>query len=109
MGKGGTELFDWADEAHARNTDPHTSHDAAHSIPSEKIRLSQQHILNILKTYGPLTDTKIFERIQIKMSPSGARSRRAELVDHRLVVDTGVRERLVSGRLSIVWGVAATP
>jgi len=36
-------------------------------------------------------------------SPSGVRSRRAELVVLGLVEDTGLRRKLVSGRNAIVW------
>jgi hypothetical protein len=41
-----------------------------------------------------------------RASESGIRSRRAELVDRGLVVDTGRRIRLESGRYAIVWGRA---
>jgi len=36
-------------------------------------------------------------------SPSGVRSRRAELVVLGLVEDTGTKRKLVSGRNAIVW------
>ncbi len=39
-------------------------------------------------------------------SPSGLRTRRKELVDAGLVVDTGRRGTLRSGRLSIIWAAA---
>lgn len=95
-------------EAHARNTDPETSHAAARSITSERIRASQQIVLSILKTYGPLTDEDIWSYVlglghRGHLSPSGARTRRSELVALGRVRDTGERKTLASGRQAIVW------
>ena len=41
-----------------------------------------------------------------KASDSGIRSRRSELAATGLVIDTGDRKKMASGRMSIVWGVA---
>lgn len=94
------------DIARARNPDPATSYAAADSVT--RIRLSQAHILGIIKDHGPITDNEIFARLEIKLSPSGARTRRAELVDRGLVKDSGSRERLESGRMSILWEAVST-
>lgn len=97
------------DEPVARNTDPDTSWEAARSIPRERIRRSQQAILTILQWRGPSTDEGIWDRLARKdldaprMSPSGARTRRSELVAMGKVRDSGKRERLQSGRQAIVW------
>ena len=87
----------------ARNTDPETSHDAASSV--RDIRASHQIILNILnRASTPLTDEDIYQHIlKGRMSTSGARTRRRELVDLALVEDSGIRKTLPSGRKSICW------
>ncbi|MHC5840021.1 hypothetical protein ACYTYC_09450, partial [Streptococcus pyogenes] len=48
-------------DAHARHTDPETSHEAAASIGEDKIRASQQAVLMILLRFGPMTDSKLIE------------------------------------------------
>jgi hypothetical protein len=97
---------------HARTTDPATSHDAAASV--NNVTKTQNRILDLLAT--PMTDQKLVEEYQWwsvgntdyvpAASESGIRSRRAELVSKGLVVDTGDRTLLRSGRRAIVWGVA---
>lgn len=93
----------------ARRTDPLTSHLAAASITSERIRKSQAEVLQLL-ALGPSCDEGIAERAltyNVRQSPSGLRTRRNELVDLGQVIDSGERVRLRSGRMSIVWGLAA--
>lgn len=96
--------------AHARATDPETSHAAAASIPSEKLRVSQQTILELLRLQGPMDDRTIgdvYNMLDLPFqSESGLRTRRAELVRLGLVVDTGDRVVLPSGRKAIVWSAA---
>lgn len=90
----------------ARRTDPDTSWAAARSIPEDQLRESQRVILTILRLNGPLTDEQIAERLddfQHTISPSGARTRRAELVAAGYVRDSGKRTRMSSGRMAIVW------
>lgn len=100
-----------ADEmrAHARNTDPTTSHAAARSVRNQTD--THERILDLLERFGDATDEElvIYWR-QMRdladwpaISPSGLRSRRAELVDLGLVVDTGRRGKTASGRSCIVW------
>lgn len=91
-------------EAVARTTDPITSHLAAASVTG--IRASQRMILGALQRHGPGTDEDIYEWLRLeghKISLSGARTRRSELVRLGLVRDSGEKRRLHSGRLSIVW------
>lgn len=93
--------------AHARKTDPTTSHAAAASV--KDITTTQEFILMAL--HKPLTDVALVSAYRAyKSAPpaseSGIRSRRSELVALGKVVDTGARERLESGRQAIVWSVA---
>lgn len=92
----------------ARRTDPETSHEAAASQTSAHVRASQQAILTVLRALGPMTDESIFAALRASedapmMSPSGARTRRSELVGLGFVEDSDMKERLPSGRYSIVW------
>jgi hypothetical protein len=91
------------DRAVARRTDPGTSWAAANSLDPTVLRSSQRAVLTILQDIGPMTDAELCARMAPAMSPSGARSRRSELVAKGLVYDTGKRERLHSGRWAIVW------
>ena len=106
------ELFAGQPRAHARRTDPHTSHQAAASVA--RIRESQQFILGVLREYGAqgcgMVDDELIMAANSKaagrrMSVSGIRTRRSELVQLGLVRDSGKRKRLPSGRLSIIWAV----
>jgi hypothetical protein len=98
-------------EAHARNSDPETSHQAAASI--DKLRVRQDEVLQVIRVFGPMTDTELVkvhaelaDDLYQPQSPSGIRTRRSELVTRRLVRDSGARERLASGRMAIVWEAA---
>lgn len=87
-----------------RYTDPQTSHDAANSV--ENLTVVKQHILKILKR--PRTDVELLEAYRnLKTAPrasdSGLRTRRSELVDLGLVIDSGMRKQLESGRFAVVW------
>jgi len=92
----------------ARNTDPQTSHDAADSV--RETTATQNGILRVL-AHKPQTDVQIIEAYRKiyflpKASESGIRSRRAELVERGLVKDSGLREKMPSGRFAIVWRTA---
>lgn len=92
--------------ARARYTDPLTSHQAARSIREEDLREQQRVILRLLREIGPLTDERILvwlHRNDYMLSPSGARTRRKELVDLGFVEDSGFRGKTASGRTTIVW------
>ena len=91
----------------ARVSDPVTSHDAAESV--DRVTETQENVLKALRR--PRVDVELVEAYRAfkrapRASKSGIRSRRAELVDRGLVVDTGRRVRLESGRFAIVWGRA---
>ena len=90
--------------AKARKNDPWTSHAAAESV--EDVTVTQEYVLRALKK--PRNDIQLVDAYrQYKRAPraseSGIRSRRAELVDAGLVVDSGKKVKTPSGRWSIVW------
>jgi hypothetical protein len=90
--------------AKARKTDPKTSHDAADSV--KDITKTQEYVLKALKK--PRNDSQLIEAYRsLKTAPraseSGIRSRRSELVGAGLVIDSGKRVKMPSGRFSIVW------
>src|SRR5690349_19418442 len=96
---------DAAPQAHARRTHPQTSHAAAASV--HNIRESQAYVFSFFKSYGPMTDEQLQARISransgtsfqtVKLSPSGIRTRRSELVTLGMLRDTGERFVLQSG------------
>lgn len=104
--------------AKARNTDPETSHAAAESVSD--LTEKQNAVLMALRRYpNGLTDERVatiygnarsvvprdWEQPFPRQSPSGLRSRRAELVEKGLVRDSGRREKTASGRQAVVWEV----
>jgi hypothetical protein len=103
--------------ARARLEDPDTSHAAAASITEAQLRESQAAVLRALNLYGPSTDevlVEVYGRLHATMphlyprqSPSGIRSRRAELERLHLVENTGDRARISTGRFAAVWRVTA--
>jgi hypothetical protein len=107
-------LFDLVPIPKARTSDPDTSHLAAASITEHQVTAVQQSIIDVLHHYGAATDEQIAERhTQLRVaagwsrvSPSGLRSRRAELVAAGIVIDTGRRGITSAGRATIIWGLA---
>jgi hypothetical protein len=93
--------------AHARRTDPGTSHAAAASV--RDIRESQQYVLSLFRKFGPMTDERLALHIaedqapHVKLSPSGIRTRRSELVSLILLRFTGRVETISTGRKAKVW------
>jgi hypothetical protein len=91
------------DAAVARRTDPATSHAAAAAHAPAKMRTSQRRILAMLRTLGPMIDEDLYATVNDeealaatglpRMSPSGVRSRRAELVKMGLVESAGTEKR----------------
>lgn len=102
--------------AHARHTDPDTSHAAAASITTPALRASQAAVLDALRgwptglCFNDLITWYADHRARggwPLQSPSGIRTRVRELVTAGLVRDTGDRVALPSGRQAIVWAVIA--
>ena len=92
--------------AHARATDPETSHAAAASVGD--VRTSQMYVYSVLKAFGPCTDEElvdIYEHLPNvdPQSPSGLRTRRAELVRLGLVEYTGEKRAISTGRMARIW------
>lgn len=85
----------------ARSTDPETSWEAARSI--KHLRYSQRAILDVIRRYEPVSDEEIYRHLLVPMSPSGARTRRKELVTMGLVRDSGRRDLTTTGRRTILW------
>lgn len=103
---------DLPDEAVARSTDPGTSWAAANSV--DNLRSSQRAVLEVVRQSGPCHDellAKRYERLRHgldlpKQSPSGLRSRRAELVAGGFLRDSGLKAKTAGGRKTIVWALA---
>lgn len=96
----------------ARASDPDTSHEAAASITLGQLRARQRDVLHILAGLGGSgTDEEIAAELATpfgrtaygRQSPSGIRTRRAELVERGLVVDSQARARTASNRRTTVW------
>lgn len=87
----------------ARSSDPATSHLAAITL-GDKRDNDQAVVLAALRLFGPCTDDELLPRL-LGISPSGARTRRAELVRKGLVRDSGKRHVTRSNRQAIVWEV----
>lgn len=99
-------------EAHARTTDPITSHEAAASIGSDKLRRSQLAVLSMFQRFGPMHDHDLVDRYTassssslIDQSTSGIRTRRKELVRSGVLEDSGEKGILPSGRRAIIWRI----
>lgn len=88
----------------ARITDPQTSHEAAASVSN--LSATKEAILKAL--VRPRTDVDLVDAYRnLKGAPmaseAGIRSRRADLVRAGLIVDSGERVKLATGRRAIVW------
>lgn len=86
----------------SRLNDPATSKAAAHKL---ELRGSQKRVLEAFQLYGPMTDERAVKLID-RMSPSGVRSRRSELVVLGKLRDSGRKNTLDSGNEGIVWELA---
>jgi len=99
-------LFDPPDpHVLARSSDPSTSHEAAGSLKAVKVTATRQAILKTLRDHRDgLSDEQIADAYNgPPASPSGLRTRRAELCEAGLVADSGRMTHTRSGRRTIVW------
>jgi hypothetical protein len=85
----------------ARYKDPETSHAAA-----ESVNVTEGHRV-VWRTFVArgegMTDSELVTRTAGMLSPSGTRTRRAELTRMGYIRDSGRKKPLPSGRQSIVW------
>lgn len=90
-------------EAHARNTDPDTSHEAAESI-SPRLRELQRKVLMFAYDYP---DGFIDPELNRRFDTHGStyRTRRAELVEQGLIRDSGERRTDGGTRRHIIWQI----
>src|SRR3989304_9160067 len=89
--------------ARARTTDPLTSHQAVERLA---VRNSQAKVYILLRKWGPCIDEQLLaaaKKSGVRMSESGIRSRRAELVDLGLAEDTGEGSLTHLGNMSTIW------
>jgi hypothetical protein len=97
----------------ARRSDPWTSHAAAQSIPSEKLRASQKAVFDCFELHGSMHHDRLLELYQRdafrygwpRQSASGLRTRTHELVALRRLRKSDQVVTLESGRKSIVWEI----
>ena len=86
-----------------RWSDPGTSFEAAASVAMTK---SQKIVMIAFRSRNAMTDEELIHMIAklgFKLSASGARSRRKELVEMGLLRDSGVRELTDNRRQTTVW------
>jgi len=88
-------------ESYSRISNPETS---SQGPKMPRLNQSRRQVLMTLRL-RPLTDIELVQAMDSKMSASGARSRRAELVRMGLVQDSGKRRKSSSGRTHVVWQV----
>ena len=113
------------DKAHARQSDPDTSHEAAASVGNLTgrqgaiLRFLENNLEKMMEMVGlpksHFTDFALVLAYQERwrsvlprypdQSDSGIRTRRKELVERGLIEDSGMRVKMPSGRKAIVWRV----
>lgn len=90
----------------ARWSDPGTSFQAAASVDLTK---GQKIVMAAFRVRNSMTDEELIDQVAIlglKLSPSGCRSRRKELVELGILRDSGVRSKTAHKRSTTVWEVA---
>lgn len=97
-------MFDRPDQAHARRTDPGTSHEAA-AVATQGIERQRRLVEAFAKVRGERGFMDIeMEDAHPAESDSGLRTRRSELTARNIVLDSGRRDRHAgSVRRRIVW------
>lgn len=97
---------------HARTTDPDTSHEAAAATETSEVR---RRVFAIFREHAEgLTDEELlafyartFPEGSSLESRSSPRKRRSDLARAGLLVDSGMRRTLTSGRRGVVWAIPA--
>ena len=100
-----SEVFGLGDRAVARRSDPETSHEAAESV--KDLSDLQRMIWDYFTLWGPHTDEAMYAAMNCQgwISPSGFRSRRAELVARGLLEWSGGWAETKSGRKARIWQI----
>jgi hypothetical protein len=91
--------------AAARRTDPETSWEAARAA-TQGLRQSLAAVLEAFQRLGPMTDETLVARYPADLppqSPSGLRSRRAELVSRGYIRFAGQYELTDTGNRTRLW------
>lgn len=92
--------------AHARNSDPATSHEAAESV--KETTPLQDRILSLYETHGAMIDDEMIQAYKAQFGPwwpatdSSLRSRRSDLHYAGKVVERGTKLN-ARGRKSLLW------
>ena len=98
-----TDLFACA-QAHARRTDPPTSHEAAASIVA--LLAKQEAVLHVFNKYKTLTlEQLVANYFGLPQCASGIRTRASELVKLGYLRDSGRTTKTKSGRNAIIWEI----
>ena len=94
-------------KAHARNSDPQTSHDAADSI--QDLTGVQTRIMQLFDKYHAMSDEELIVAYGRQFasffpsSESSIRSRRSDLAHKGYLVDSGRKSITKAGRPTIIW------
>lgn len=86
-----------------RRFDPITSFQAAATVDLTK---GQKIVMSAFRVNNNMTDDELIAQVidlKLKLSPSGCRSRRKELVELGLLRDSGAKAKTASGRQTIIW------
>jgi len=88
----------------ARTSDPETSRSAPQGIPLSEHRAA---VLEAMTLLGEATDEELLRHPLVnRQTPSGIRTRRAELVRLGLVVNSGHQRPTERGCRAVVWRLA---
>lgn len=88
-----------------RRNHPSTSLFAAASVDLTK---GQKIVMSAFRVKSAMTDEELINQVAklgLKLSPSGCRSRRKELVELGFLRDSGVKEQTAAHRGTIVWEI----
>jgi hypothetical protein len=107
------DLFNWNESTdpdtplytRARKRDMKTSKMAANGLDLSK---GQKRVMIAFRSRPPMTDEELIVTLQelgLPLTPSGARSRRAELVKKGAIKDSGQRRAGQTGNMMTVWEV----
>lgn len=99
------------ERAATRRGDPETSRVAAANVRG--VRASHRRVIQLFRTYGPQTDQEAYQAAIAegwRVSPSGLRSRRAEVTPPRGrgIRDSGRKRKTDMGFDAIVWELDPT-